>query len=178
MSSAQIKTWIGGLKDTPLDVRDKAVILLGFAGAFWRSEIAGLDVDNLSFTDQGLVVSLWQSKTNQEGDIEQIAIPYGESPLSCPVTAARDWLSVSGIKQSALFRGLTKGHTVTDNRLSTKGIARIVKGLCETLGLDPSEYGGHSLRAGHVTTAINNGAPRHITKRQTRHKSDKVFDGY
>ena len=181
LTSNQVRAWVGSLTDTPQDIRDKAIILLGFAGAFRRSEIVSLDFSSLSFVDQGVIITLERSKTNQSGDLEQIGIPYGQHPDSCPVLALRAWLELAAIEQGPVFVGIRRGGHIQTNRLTPKSVALIVKRLCRDLGLsenDCREYAGHSLRAGHVTQATNNGSPRHITKMQTRHKSDKVFDGY
>jgi site-specific recombinase XerD len=177
-NTPQIRQWVGTLGDNVKDIRDRAIILLGYAGAFRRSEIVGLNVDDLQFTDQGYLVTLRKSKTDQEGRGRTIAIPYGEHAGTCPVIALQNWLDKSGITEGAIFRGIFNDGRISDTRLSSKGVARLVKKVCRVVGLDPTDYAGHSLRAGHVTQATSNGAPSHITKQQTGHKSDKVFNGY
>jgi len=178
INTAQIKSWVDSLEDNLQDTRDKAVILVGFAGAFRRSEIAALDVDDIEFGPQGMVITVKQSKTDQTGEGEQVAIPYGKHPDTCPVLALQKWLDSAGIKSGPVFRSFWKSGKIRDTRISSKSIALIVKRMVSDLGLNPDDYAGHSLRAGHVTQAIENGAEPIITMEQTRHKSEAVFRGY
>lgn len=178
INTAQIKSWVDSLEDTLQDTRDKAVILFGFAGAFRRSEIAALDVEDIEFSPQGMVVTVRKSKTDQTGEGEQVAIPYGKHPQTCPVLALQKWLDSAGIKSGPVFRSFWKSGKVREGKISPKAIALIVKRMVTDLGLNPLDYAGHSLRAGHVTQAIENGAEPLITMEQTRHKSEVVFRGY
>jgi site-specific recombinase XerC len=88
-------------------LRDRALLLLGFAGAFRRSELVALDVADLEETDEGLRVTIRQSKTDQEGHGQVIAIARGSS--TCPVKAIKAWLEASGITEGPLFRPVAKG---------------------------------------------------------------------
>jgi integrase len=178
-----VKMWAAGLGDDLVSMRDKALVLVGFAGAFRRSELVGLNVSDLEFTPQGLIVTLRKSKTDQEGKGRWVGIPYGKitngnpSP-TCPVTALLAWLDVARIETGPVFRRLRRGGIITPDRLESKSVSLIVKTLCETVGLDPDLYGAHSLRAGHITQAAKNGAGERETMRQSGHKSLEVFRGY
>jgi len=140
------------------DVRNRAIILLGFAGAFRRSELVALNVDDLEETAEGMWVTIRRSKTDQEGLGRRIAIPRGE--IACPVAALRAWLEVAGITESAIFRRIfnRRAQRVTDQRLAPRNVAAVVKQGAARLGFDPSTFGGHSLRAGFVTSAVKRGA--------------------
>ncbi|MFZ6026691.1 MAG: site-specific integrase [Chloroflexota bacterium] len=178
-----VKTWVSGLGDDLVSMRDKALVLVGFAGAFRRSELVGLNYSDLEFTPQGVIVTLRKSKTDQEGKGRRVGIPYGKitngtpSP-TCPVTALLAWLETAHIESGPVFRRLRRGGIVTPDRLESKSVSLIVKGLCQTVGLEPDLYGAHSLRAGHITQAAKNGAGERETMRQSGHKSLEVFRGY
>lgn len=158
--------------------RDRALLLLGFAGAFRRSELVGLDVEDLQFTNDGLIVHLARSKTDQEGQGTTKGIPYGGTPATCPVRAVRAWLDAAGLAAGALFRPISKAGRVLERRLTDRSVALVIKGYCARAGLDPASFSGHSLRAGLATSAAAAGVPYHTIKAQTGHKSDRVLQGY
>ena len=134
-------------------VRDKAILLVGFYGALRRSELAGIDVEDLKFTRLGLLITLRKSKTDQFDQGQMIAIPMVKDKDLCAVTALQKWLDVSGITTGPVFRGLTKGHHVRKTRISDKSIALIVKHYAGLMGMNPDDYGAHSLRHGFATSA-------------------------
>ena len=160
-------------------IRNKAVILLGFAGGFRRSEIVTLNVSDLVFEKGGLRVTLRRSKTDQAGEGRTIVIVPGGNPEICPVAAVRAWLKKADIEHEGdnpVFRAV--GRTgVEFTRLSAKTVDRIVKDAARAAGLKDS-YSAHSLRAGHVTEALAQGADRAAIKRQTGHRSDAMLDRY
>jgi len=160
-------------------VRNKAIILLGFAGGFRRSEIVALNVNDLAFEDGMLCVSLRRSKTDQEGEGRTIVIMPAEKPETCAVAAVRAWLKAADLEHEGdnpLFRPV--GHSgVEFSRLSDKSVDRIVKRACRAAHLKEN-YSAHSLRAGHVTEALAHGADRAAIKRQTGHRSDAMLDRY
>lgn len=159
-------------------LRDRAILLLGFMGAFRRSEISGLDVENLSFFPQGMVVTIAHSKTDQSSEGQQVGIPYtGDSDL-CPIQAVRAWMSAVGIKDGPLFRSLTRSGTASTRRLSDKSINLIIKKYVRAIGLDPDLYGAHSLRHGFATSAALKGVEERIIMKQTRHRSVEMVRHY
>lgn len=162
-------------------IRDRAMVLLGFAGALRRSEISGLDLDDLRFVPEGVEVSIRLSKTDQEGEGAVLAIPYGKHLATCPVTATRRWINVLGeygITSGALIRAIGPDGYVT-GRLSGSGVSDVIAKAAAGAGLDPSgHWSGHSLRAGMVTTAAKAGVPTWAIMRTTRHKSGASLDGY
>jgi hypothetical protein len=107
--------------------RDRALLLLGFAGALRRSELVALDVAHLRLSDEGFVVTIVRSKTDQEGERQKIAIPRVPDSPYCPVRAVIDWMAMAGIEQDALFRRVTKGNKLTADRLTDQSVARIGK---------------------------------------------------
>ncbi|HEY1680234.1 MAG TPA: site-specific integrase [Candidatus Tumulicola sp.] len=161
--------------DKPIDVRDRALLLLGFAGALRRSELVALDVADVAFEKQGVVIVLHRSKTNQEGDIERIAVPYGSDYRTCPVRALQAWIEVVG--DGPLFRSIDR-HGNLGNRLSAHSVALVVKARAEQAGLDPALVAGHSLRSGFATSAARAGKSEAAIMRQTRHKSVTVARRY
>jgi len=176
--SEDIKCMAEALPDTLIGTRDRALILLGFAGAFRRSEIVGLNVEDISYRDEGLVVLLRRSKTDQKGEGRWVGIPHGKNPDTCPVTALRFWLECSGISECAIFRGLDRHGNIVSERLSRRSVGDIIKRAAETAGLDPSRYSGHSLRSGHCTQASRAGVVEHIIAQQTGHRSLATLKRY
>jgi integrase len=136
-----------------IGARDRALILLGFAGAFRRSELVRLDVEDCAFGKDGLTVTLRRSKVDQEGQGRKIGIPYGSNPETCPVRTVQAWLEAAGVTAGPLFRSINRHGQVRPDRLSGIDVARITKKLAARAGLDPAKYAGHSLRAGHATSA-------------------------
>jgi len=173
----ELRAMVEALPPTLLGRRDHALLLLGFAGAFRRSELVALDVADVAETADGLVVTIRRSKTDQEGAGRRIGIPYGSHPASCPVRATRAWLAAAGIAEGALFRGVDR-HGNLLGRLSDKGVARVVQRAAAAAGLDPKNYAGHSLRAGLATAAAQGGAPERVIMAQTGHKSTAMVRRY
>jgi integrase len=168
------------LLDTSLgDVRDRALLLLGFAGAFRRSELVSLDVGDLVVRPGGLVVTLRRSKTDQEGQGTVKGIPRGRSSAAtCPVRAVEAWLRAAQIRSGPLFRPVDRHGRVSARRLAPFTVVRVVKRLAAAAGLDPSLYAGHSLRAGLATAAAQAGASERAIMRQTGHHSERMVRRY
>jgi site-specific recombinase XerD len=160
-----------------LGVRDRALLLLGFAGAFRRSELTALDHEDLEFTIDGLVVTLRRSKTDQEAQGRKVGIPYGSNPQTCPVHAVQAWLAASGITKGAIFRHVDR-HGKMHGRLSGYAVALVVKRHAEAAGLDAAKYAGHSLRAGLATSAAIGGASERAIMAQTGHRSVSMVRRY
>ncbi len=136
-----------------LDRRDRALILLGFAAALRRSELVALRVEDVRVEEEGLVLTLRRSKTNQEGRLETIAVAYGSEPTTCPVRALRAWLAAAGIASGPLFVGLTPQGGLRSAPLGDRMVAHVVKRRCKAVGIEPSGVAGHSLRRGFATAA-------------------------
>lgn len=177
LRSSQVRAMADALPVSLIGQRDKAVLLLGFVGAFRRSELVGLNVEDLTPTEGGLAVTVRRSKTDQTGEGTAKAIPYGANPDACPVTALQDWLTAAGITSGPVFRSVRKGGQI-GGRLSDKAVARIVKAAAEAIGADPDTVAGHSLRSGFATSAALNGATDRAIMKQTGHRSRTMVDRY
>ena len=158
--------------------RDRALILLGFAGAFRRSELVSLDVEDCGFGKDGLTVTLRRSKTDQDGQGRKIGIPYGSNPETCPVRLLQAWVEQAALSVGPVFRSINRHGQVQAGRLSPADVARVVKKLAERAGLDATKYAGHSLRAGHATSAAIAGASERSIMNQTGHKSVQMVRRY
>jgi integrase len=160
-----------GLKGT----RDRALLLVGFAGAFRRSELVGIDVEHVEFVPEGMVVTLPRSKTDQEGAGRKVGIPYGQHTDTCPVGALTAWLEAAGINCGPVFRAVDRSGHVGAARLANRSVALLVKHYVEALGRDPQAFAGHSLRAGHATAAALAGVKERDIMRQTGHRSTAML---
>ena len=159
-------------------LRDRAVLLLGFMGAFRRSELAGLDVEDIRKYPQGIVVTIRHSKTDQTSAGQQIGIPYlSHSSMDC-IHALQEWLTAAGITSGPLFRSFLKNGKVSSRRLSDKSINLIVKKYAASIGLNPEMYGAHSLRHGFATYAALQGVEERLIMKQTRHRSVEMVRRY
>jgi integrase len=159
--------------------RDRALLLIGFAGAFRRGEIVRLRYEDIRFGDEGLVVTIPQSKTDPEGEGQTVGIPYGSHPESCPVRALENWLAGSNITYGYLFTRIERwGGEVTSKPISDHQLAKIIKRLAHRAGLDPAAFSGHSLRSGLATAAAEGGATERAIMDQTRHRSLKQVRKY
>jgi integrase len=160
-----------------LEVRNNALILLGFFGAFRRSELANLDVNDVQFTDNGVVVTLQKSKTNQEGRLEEKFIPIRQDKL-CTSKALKQWLEVAQIIDGRLFRNINKhGHLGVN--LSTNAISNVIKHVfkeVETTGV--LSISGHSLRVGFITSCALAKVPTAKIQMVTGHKTTQMISHY
>jgi site-specific recombinase XerD len=158
--------------DTLGGLRDRALLLLGFAGAFRRSELAALEVHHLDISHKGLRVTVERSKTDQEQEGAVVAVARGA--VACPVAAVSAWLAVAQITAGPVFRTITKakggGRRVLDRALTPYTIGEIVKQYAGRAGFDPAAFGGHSLRAGFLTSAAARGKALDRMMAVSRHK--------
>ena len=194
--------------DTLTGKRDRALLALGFAGAFRRSELVALDVADLREDAEGLRVMVRRSKVDQEGQGFEKAIPHGR--FIRPVALVREWLDAAGITEGPLFRPVSRSgrvrgmpksehthsvegdfpasgsaensanvcHADTHSRLTTQAVADIIKHYCTAAGLDASTFGAHSLRAGYITTAAERGADLARIMDQSGHRDPRTVVGY
>jgi site-specific recombinase XerD len=174
----EIRKMMNVANDGTMGARDRALILLGFAGAFRRSELVGLDVENCTFGRDGLTITLRRSKTDQDGVGRKIGIPYGSNPETCPVRTIQAWIESAAISTGPLFRSLNRHGQVQTGRLSGIDVARVVKKLAQRAGLNAAKYAGHSLRAGHATSAAIAGASERSIMNQTGHRSVHMVRRY
>lgn len=168
---------LDAMGDSTKDVRDRALLLLGFAGGFRRSELVGLDVADIKQVRQGVIITLRHSKTDQEGAGRKIGIPHGRT-RHCPVAAVTNWLTRSGITEGAIFRPITRHGQLQPERLSGDAISEVIRERLVAAGIDSEGYSGHSLRAGFATSAAQAGASTIKIRQQTGHASDAMLSRY
>lgn len=159
--------------------RDKALYLVSFAGMLRREDSAGLVVEGLHFTSEGLVMTLDHGKTDQESRGREIAIVPGVDPTTCPLRALRDWLDAAKISSGPVFRGVDQKGRVSPSGLHRDSVAYIIKRAASRAGMNVAGIAGHSLRSGGITTAAGNGVPEYIIRRQSHHNpASKSFHRY
>jgi integrase len=173
-----LRTMVGGLGTGPAGCRDRALLLLGFAGALRRSELVGLDEADLTESSDGLTVRLRRSKTDQEGAGRSVGIPYGSNPATCPVRAWRAWLELSGITEGPAFRSVDRHGRIGATRLTGQAVALVLKRRAARVGLNPDEVAGHSLRAGLATSAAAAGVQERVIAVQTGHRGTAMLRRY
>ena len=163
----QVKAMAGGTPDSLRGWRDRALLLLGFAGAFRRSELVAIRVEDLTFELDGLRVQLRRSKTDPQGRGQTVPVIRGQH--ACPVRAVSDWLARTGITSGPVFVRLRRdGQPQPGQGLSAQTVALIVKWYAFKAGFDPRPYSGHSLRRGFATQAAMNGATPYKLRAVTR----------
>ena len=172
----RVVSMVAAIPDALAGLRDRALLLLGFAGAFRRSELVALTVADLTEAPGGMRVMIRRSKSDQEGAGQEIAIPAGGKLRA--VDAVRAWLAAAGITEGPVFRSVNRGGRVLPGALTDRSVALIVKAYAERAGLDPAVYAGHSLRSGFLTSAAENGANMFKMMEVSRHKSVDTLRGY
>jgi integrase len=170
---------LAALPDSLRGRRDRAILLVGWASAMRRSELAAMRVEDITFTNYGARVLIPRSKTDQEGEGQFIHLEKGDDSALCPITALRNWLNTCGVTSGTVFRGidLMTGR-MNDEAISGRQIARIVKDAAARVGESAHEFAGHSLRSGFVTSALAAGAGEIDVMEQTRHTSSKMLKVY
>ena len=159
-------------------LRDKSIILIGFAGGFRRNEIVSLDIEDLEFVFEGLKIVVKKSKTDQFGVGLTKGIPYFDNTLYCPVTTVQRWINLSKIKKGSLFRRFSKGSKISEHRLTNQTVALLIKKYLNVAGINSSNYSGHSLRSGFATSAAEAGAEERSIMAMTGHKSAEMVRRY
>ncbi|QKG84402.1 site-specific integrase [Kroppenstedtia pulmonis] len=166
------------LPDTLTGKRDRALLLVGFAGGFRRSELVSINREDIQTVPRGAVILLRRSKTDQDGRGEKVGIPRGSRPETCPIRALDEWLRGAEITSGPVFRPINRHGQVRNRRLSDRSVALIVKKAVESIGLDPKRFSGHSLRSGIATSAAMAGKDERAIMKQTRHKSTNMVRRY
>jgi site-specific recombinase XerD len=174
---ADLRALVATTDNTLGGLRDRAILLVGFAGAFRRSEITAITVENVERVEEGMVVRLDRSKTDQEGRGAEIAIPFAADQLLCPVRSLIAWLSSADISSGPAFRRVLKTGSVGTEALSEEAIRLILAKAVERAGLE-GKFSPHSLRAGFCTSAALAGASLEAVARQARHTSIQTTLGY
>lgn len=178
LRSPDLKKMVATLGNDPRGLRDRAIILLGFATACRRSELVALEVEDLREHKEGIIIEVKRSKSDQEGEGLVKLVRYGKDPKTCPVRALKNWLAKASITSGRVFRSISNDLVVTDTTISALGISRAIKRAATGAGLNASLLGAHSLRAGFVTEADARGARTSDIMAQTGHKSTRMISVY
>ncbi len=181
LTTTEIRKLCGVCGADPAGRRDRALLLLAFAGALRRSELVALDVAHVVWTADGLRILIERSKTDERGEGAELAVTRGRAEETCPVAALRSWLEAARIMAGPLFRKISRGGTVGANRLSADAVRQILLKRAAMAGIKGTlaePVSPHGLRAGFVTTAYRNGVPDEEIMGHTRHKSLATMRGY
>ena len=153
-------------KDEIKKLKNKSLILIGFAGGFRRSELVSIEYDDVDFVPEGVKIFIKRSKTDQTGEGMTKAIPYFENSSYCPVISLKQWIELASIKSGKIFN------------ISDKSVALIIKKYALLAGLDYTKYAGHSLRSGFATSTAEMGADERSIMSMTGHKTTQMVRRY
>ena len=162
-------------------VRDRALLLVGFAGALRRSELVGLDIEHLTWASDGVRLLLAKSKTDKEGEGAEVMIVLGREPATCPVSALKSWIEAAELRSGPVFRKVNKAGRVEARRLSEDAVRQILLRCAAAAGMQGTlaePISPHGLRAGFVTTAYRNGVLDEEIMGHTRHRSLATMRSY
>ena len=159
-------------------LRDKTIILLGFAGGFRRIELISIDYEDLEFVDEGVKIFIRKSKTDQFGEGMIKGLPYFTNQQYCPVWHLKKWLEISKIKSGPIFRRFFKGLNLGKNRLTDQSVALFLKKYLSNAGIENQDYSGHSLRSGFATVSAEAGADERSIMAMTGHKTTQMVRRY
>ena len=158
--------------------REKALLLVGFAGGFRRTELISIDHEDLEFVAEGVKIIIKRSKTDQFGEGMTKGIPYFSNQKYCPVNNLKKWLELSNIKSGPIFRRFAKGSVLTNYRLTDQSVVLIIKIYLNLAGIENKNYSGHSLRSGFATVAAESGADERSIMTMTGHKTTQMVRRY
>lgn len=189
LSVTDLQVMVAAQPATLLGLRDRALLTLGFAGAFRRSELAALNVHDLVFTSEGVAVVLRRGKEDQEARSSLRGLPFGCREETCPVRTLRAWMMAAQIADGPVFRRVDRHGNVHAAAISGAAVALAVKRAVrlagQRLGWTRAEIArrvaavaGHSLRAGLITAAAEAGATELQIMQHTGHKSSRAVRGY
>jgi integrase len=187
-----LRALLAALPATAAGIRDRAILLLGFAGALRRTELTAIDISHCAVHAEGVVIEVPSSAPTEDGSHEEVGVPYGAHIETCPVRALTAWLSLAHITDGPVFRPVTRSGHVLAERLTDRTVARIVKravlaaravavesgNAALAADLDPARYAGHSLRAGFIISAAAAGVSERDIMRHTRHKRAETLQQY
>lgn len=181
LTTAEITKLVATCRDDLVGLRDRAMLLIGYAGALRRSELVAIEREHLTFDRDGLRLHLPRSKTDQEGQGTEIGIPYGAKKGTCPIRALQAWLEVSQCEYGPVFRRIDMWGSINDAALHPDAVRQILKRRAEMAGLTVSigeRLSPHGLRSGFVTAAYKAGVPDEVIMGHTRHKDHATMRKY
>jgi integrase len=181
LTTVEIRRLVAVCGDDLAGLRDRALLLTGFAGALRRSELVGLDVAHMKPTATGLRLMVPRSKTDPAGEGAEVGIARGGRAATCPVQALQSWLNAAEILDGPVFRRVTQWGTVGTQRLRPDAVRQILGKRAAAAGIKGTllePVTPHGMRAGFVTTAYRNGVPDEEIMGHTRHRSLKIMRSY
>jgi len=181
LTTPEIRRLVEVCGDDMAGLRDRALLLIGFAGALRRSELVGLDTDHVRPTPTGLRLMIPRSKTDAAGEGAEVGITRGSQPDTCPVRALHAWLRAAEITDGPIFHRVTQWGTVGTKRLHPDAVRQILTKRAAAAGIKGTllePVTPHGMRAGFVITANRNGVPDEEIMRHTRHRSLTMMRSY
>ncbi|MGI4952354.1 MAG: tyrosine-type recombinase/integrase [Janthinobacterium lividum] len=181
LTTDEVQRLVDTCGDDFVGLRDRALLLLTFAGALRRSELCAVEVEHLHWKPRSLELLILRSKTDPEAEGDRIAIPRGRVEATCPVRALQAWLQAAGIEDGPVFRGVTRHNSIRTGALSGEGMRLIVVKRAGLAGIKATRLepiSPHGLRAGFVTSAYRNGVPDEEIMGHSRHRSLTVMRSY
>lgn len=181
LTTAEIRRLVAGCDRGLAGTRDRALLLLGYAGALRRSELVAIEREHVSVTAEGLRLLLPRSKGDQDGQGASLGITRGTRVETCPVRALEAWLQASDCRYGPVFRKVDRWGTVETRALTPEAVGHILKKRAEAAGLSVGSLerlSAHGLRAGFVTEAYKAGARDEQIMAHTRHRDLKTMRGY
>jgi integrase len=173
-----LQAMVNAIPDNLIGLRDRALLLIGFSGAFRRSELVALDCEDLAETADGLVITLRRSKTDQEAEGRKVAIPRGREESTCALRTLSLWRAAAGIESGPIFLPVNRHGQILRKRLSAEAVAIVVKRWAGRIGYKEDEFAGHSLRSGLATAAAIAGKSERAIMNQTGHRSTATVRRY
>jgi integrase len=167
----QLRGVVESMPSSPLGVRNRAILMVGFAGALRRSEIVALHLKDLDFSDDGVTLLVRRSKTDQDGHGHLVGLPYGSNRITCPVRSLRAWIESVHIESGPVFRSLGRSEWPSATALTGEMVCIMLKSGLARVGIDPAPFGAHSLRSGFITAASAAGIDPVRIAKHTGHKS-------
>jgi len=158
--------------------KNKALILIGFAGGFRRSELVSIDYNDVELVSEGVKIVIRRSKTDQFGEGMVKGLPYFSNQNYCPVLHLKKWLELSNIKSGPIFRRFSKSFKLSENRLTDQSVALLLKNYLDVAGIENKNYSGHSLRSGFATVSAESGADERSIMAMTGHKTTQMVRRY
>ncbi len=185
-----LRRLLAPIPDDLRGLRDRAVLLVGFAGALRRSELAAIRFEQLEKTDRGFRLTLAQTK-GEQADAVTVPLPYGDTEL-CPVRALELWQQAAGLTEGPVFRRIWLSARarpvgpgeppplprIGKDAITSQTVAQIVQARAMAAGFGRHDLGGHSLKRGALTTGMDRGVHPAKLKRLGRHKSFDVLGEY
>lgn len=181
LDTEDIQKLVAVCDDDLAGLRDRALLLIAFAGALRRSELCGIKVEHITWKPRGLELLISRSKTDKDGEGTRLGIPMGKVRATCPVRALRAWLAAAEIDRGLIFRGVTRHGTLRSSALSGEAVRLIVVKRAQMAGIKATllePVSPHGLRAGFITSAYRNGVPDEEIMGHSRHRSLTTMRSY